>query len=116
MTYVMSYVAAVPAAKKAEYVQHCELAAAIFKDHGATRVEECWGDQVPPGEVTSFPLAVKAQKDEVVVTGWQEWPDKATHDAHIQDAMQDPRFQDMRDMPFDGKRLIFAGFETILDV
>ncbi|MEL6644721.1 MAG: DUF1428 family protein [Pseudomonadota bacterium] len=116
MSYIMSFVAAVPASKKAEYLRHCELAATVFKDHGATRIVECWGDQVPWGEVTSFPMAVKAEDGEVVVTGWQEWPDKATHDANIQNAMQDPRFQEMGEMPFDGKRMIFAGFETILEV
>ncbi|NNF72542.1 MAG: DUF1428 domain-containing protein [Rhodobacteraceae bacterium] len=116
MSYIMSYAAAVPTAKKAEYLRHCELAAEVFKSHGATRIVECWGDQVPPGEVTSFPLAVQAKDDETVVIGWQEWPDKATHDANIQAAMKDPRFHEMGEMPFDGKRMIFAGFETVLDL
>ncbi|MEM8632464.1 MAG: DUF1428 domain-containing protein [Pseudomonadota bacterium] len=115
MSYIMAYAAAVPTEKKAEYLKHCELAAVIFKSHGATRIIECWGDEVRGGEVTSFPMAVKAQEGETVVIGWQEWPDKATHDANIQDAMQDPRFQQMGELPFDGKRLMFAGFETLLD-
>ena len=116
MAYVMSYVAAVPTGNKDAYAKHAAFAAQIFKDHGATRIVECWGDQVPPGEVTSFPRAVAAKDDETVVMGWQDWPDKATHDANMPKAMQDPRFQDMSGMPFDGKRMIFAGFETVLDL
>lgn len=116
MSYVMAYAAAVPTANKEAYLKHSELAAGVFKSHGATRIVECWGDSVPPGEVTSFPLAVKANADETVVMGWQEWPDKATHDANIQAAMQDERFREMGEMPFDGKRMIFAGFETLLDI
>jgi uncharacterized protein YbaA (DUF1428 family) len=116
MGYVMAYAAAVPTVNKAAYEAHSRTAAAVFKDHGAMRVVECWGDMLPPGELTSFPLAVKAGADETVVIGWQEWPDKATHDANIENAMSDPRLRDMGDMPFDGKRLIFGGFETVLDI
>lgn len=115
MSYVMAYVAAVPTARKDDYAKHSALAAEVFKKHGATRVVECWGDMVPPGEVTSFPLAVKASDDETVVMGWQEWPDKATQEANFQNAMSDPMMQDMGAMPFDAKRLIFAGFDMILD-
>ncbi|AXI48113.1 DUF1428 domain-containing protein [Sulfitobacter sp. SK012] len=113
--YIMSFVAAVPTAKRAEYEAHCTAAAQIFKSHGAVRVVECWGTEVPPGKMTSYPLAVAANEDETVVTGWQEWPDKATCDANIGNAMQDPRFAAMGEMPFDGKRMIYAGFETLLD-
>lgn len=116
MSYVMAYAAPVPTEKKEAYLAHARAAAEVFKEHGATRVVECWGDMVPPGQTTSFPLAVKAGDDETVVIGWQEWPDKATHEANIQNAMSDPRLQGMGEMPFDGKRMIFAGFETVLDL
>jgi uncharacterized protein YbaA (DUF1428 family) len=116
MAYVMCYAAAVPNAKKGDYQTHAKRAAKVFKKHGATRVVECWGDMVPPGEMTSFPLAVKAKDDETVVIGWQEWPDKASHDANFQKAMEDPDFGDMSEMPFDGKRMIFAGFEMLVDI
>lgn len=116
MPYVMAYAAAVPTAKKEAYAKHASLAAEIFKSHGATRIVECWGNSVPPGEVTSFPLAVQAGPDDTVVMGWQEWPDKATHDANIQAAMSDPRFREMGEMPFNGKTMIFAGFEVVLDL
>lgn len=115
MTYIMAYVAAVPTARRAEYEKLSHTAAAIFKEHGATRVVECWGDQVPPGKLTSFPLAVQAGEDETVAFGWQEWPDKATHDANAQNAMNDERLRDL-DMPFDGKRMIFASFDVLLDI
>lgn len=115
MAYVMTYVAAVPTANRQAYAAHAAKVAAVFREHGATRVVECWGDMVPPGEVTSFPLAVKAREGETVVMGWQEWPDKATHDASFQAAMQDPRLSGMGEMPFDGKRMIFAGFEVVVD-
>lgn len=116
MAYVMVYAAAVPTENKEAYAEHCKLAAEVFKSHGATKIVECWGDNVPPGEVTSFPLAVKALENETVAMGWQVWPDKATHDANVQAAMSDPRFREMGEMPFDGKRMIFAGFEVILEL
>ncbi|WP_112321186.1 DUF1428 domain-containing protein [Oceanibium sediminis] len=116
MSYVMCYAAAVPTTQKDAYVAHARQAADVFKEHGATRVVECWGDMVPPGTMTSFPRAVQAGDDETVVIGWQEWPDKATHDANITAAMNDPRLRDIGDMPFDGKRMIFAGFEVMLDL
>ncbi|MGB5557225.1 MAG: DUF1428 domain-containing protein [Paracoccaceae bacterium] len=116
MTYVMSYIATVPTAKKAAYVKISTTMAAVFKEHGATRVVECWGVDVPPGNLTSFPMAVKAETGETVVTGWQEWPDKPTQEAGMQKAMQDPRMAIMQDVPIDGKRMIFAGFDVIADV
>ena len=116
MPYVMAYAAPVTTNNKDAYAAHSKSAAEVFRSHGATRIVECWGDMVPPGETTSFPLAVQAAADETVVMGWQEWPDKATHDANIQAAMSDPRLRDMGEMPFDGKRMIFAGFEVIHDL
>jgi uncharacterized protein YbaA (DUF1428 family) len=116
MPYVMCYVASVPADKRAEYEAQSRIAAKIFRDHGALRVVECWGDDVPPGKVTSFPLAVKAEGNEVVVLGWQEWPDKATQKENLPKAMKDPRFGEVQGMPIDGKRMIFGGFETVLDI
>ncbi|KIN75047.1 DUF1428 domain containing protein [Sulfitobacter noctilucae] len=112
--YVMSFVAAVPTNKKEAYQTHSLLAAQVFKEHGALRVVECWGDFILPGEVTSYPMAVAAKEGETIVTGWQEWPDKETAHANMDKAMQDPRMADM-EMPFDGKRMIFGGFETLVD-
>lgn len=116
MTYVASYVAAVPSDKKEVFLKFAKVAAQVFKDHGASRVVECWGDNVPHGTATSYPLAVKASEDEIVVTGWQEWPDKTSYEAGMAVAMSDERMKQMGSMPFDGKRLIFAAFEAQIDI
>ena len=116
MAYVMSYVGAVPTTKKADYQAHAARMADVFKTHGATRIVECWGNMVPPGEVTSFPLAVQAGPDETVVFGWQEWPDKATHETGMKAAMSDPAMGNMGEVPINGKTMIFAGFDVLTDV
>ncbi len=116
MTHIVCYAAAVPTARKAEYEKHATLAAQVFKDHGARRVVECWGRDVPPGQVTSFPLAVQAGEDETVVIGWQEWADKATCDANMPKAMQDERLKTAGPPPMDGKRLIYASFDMMLEM
>jgi len=117
MDYVDGFVAAVPTAKSAEYKHHAEVAARIFKEHGAMRVVECWGDDVPEGKLTSFPLAVKRQADETVVFSWISWPSRAVRDQAMPKVMADPRLQPSANpMPFDGKRLIYGGFQTILDL
>lgn len=116
MSYVDGYVLAVPTAKKAEYQALAELASAVFIDHGALSVVENWGEDVPPGKWTSFPLAVQCKDDETVVFSWVVWPSKAARNSGMEQAMADPRFKDMspESMPFDGKRMIFGGFETIV--
>jgi uncharacterized protein YbaA (DUF1428 family) len=114
--YAMCFVAAVPKDQKQAYLDHSIRAAEVFKSHGATRVVECWGDVIPDGKVTSYPLAVAAKEGETVVTGWQEWPDKATCDANMEKAMNDPRLREMGEMPFDGARLIYGGFQTLVDL
>ena len=116
MPYIDGFVAAVPTANKAAYKKHAEDAAAVFKEHGALKLVECWGDDVPPGEVTSFPLAVKCRDDETVVFSWVLWPSREARNAGMEKAMTDPRLQpDVNPMPFDGKRMIFGGFEMIVD-
>ncbi|WP_417458884.1 DUF1428 domain-containing protein [Kordiimonas sp.] len=116
MTYVDGYLIPVPTSKKAAYQALAETAAVIFKEHGALSVVETWGDDVPEGKVTSFPMAVKLEEGEAVVFSWITWPDRATRDTGMKKAMEDPRMQmDISSMPFDGKRMIFGGFETILE-
>jgi uncharacterized protein YbaA (DUF1428 family) len=117
MSYVDGFVIAVPTANKAQFLAHARLLDPIFLELGATRVVECWGDDVPRGKVTDFFGAVQATDDESVVFSWVEWPDKATRDAGMQKMMEDPRMDPAANpMPFDGKRMIFGGFEAVLDL
>ena len=115
MGYIDGFLVAVTTAKRDVYLKHAREAAAIFKEHGALKVVESWGDDIPDGKLTSFPMAVKKQEDETVVFSWILWADKAARTAGMGKAMADPRLQAMTDMPFDGKRMIFGGFEVILD-
>jgi uncharacterized protein YbaA (DUF1428 family) len=115
MNYVDGYLIPVPTAKKDDYRRLAESAAVIFKDHGALTVVECWGDDVPEGKVTSFPMAVKRKEDETVVFSWITWPSKEARDVGMKKAMEDPRMDhDMKNMPFDGQRMIFGGFQVIV--
>ena len=116
MTYVDGFVCAVPADKKDAYRKHAADAVPLFKEFGATRVVETWGDDVPDGKTNDFKSAVKAEPGEVVVFSWIEYPDKATRDAAGAKIMSDPRMEAMgANMPFDGKRMIYAGFDPIVE-
>lgn len=116
MQYVDGYVLAVPVANKELYRALAETAAAVFKDHGALGVVECWGDDVPEGKVTSFSMAVQRKPEEAVVFSWITWPSKEARDSGMQLVMQDPRMKDdPNQMPFDGKRMIFGGFTVLVN-
>lgn len=115
MAYVTGLLLAVPTAKKAEYQKYAQATVAVFKEHGALNVVDCWGDQVPDGELTSFPMAVKCQPDETVVMAWITWPSREVCEANSEKAMSDPRMPGFDQMPFDTKRLIYGGFEVIVD-
>ena len=115
MNYIDGFVAAVPTAKREAYLEFARATAVIFKECGALESVDCWGDDVPEGKLTSFPLAVQRKPDETVVLGWLVWPSKAVRDAGFKKAMEDPRMKDMNP-PFDGKRMIFGGFEAIHQV
>lgn len=114
MSYVMGFVAAVPAANKDAYRRFAEESIDYFKSLGVTRLVENWGDDVPRGKVTDFYRAVAAKDDEVIVYSFQMFPDKATADAANEKMMNDPAMADMgAKMPFDGARMIFGGFEVV---
>jgi uncharacterized protein YbaA (DUF1428 family) len=116
MPYVDGFVLAVPADKREAYRKHAAEALPIFKEFGATRMVECWGDDVPDGKLTDFRRAVQATPDEVVVFSWIEYPSKEIRDQAQAKIMSDPRMEAMgREMPFDGKRMIFGGFQPIVD-
>ena len=114
MNYVDGFVVAVPTANRDAYRKHAESAAAVFKEHGALQLVECWGDDVPDGKLTSFPMAVKCQADETVVFAWITWPSRQARDDGMKKVMADPRAQ-AEAMPFDGKRMIYGGFQMIVD-
>lgn len=116
MAYVDGFVLAVPTANRDLYKKYAEAAAIVFKEYGASRLVECWGDDVPDGEVTSFPMAVKRKDDETVVFSWILWPSREIRDQGMAKVMADPRLKSFADaMPFDGKRMIYGGFEMIVD-
>ena len=115
MTYVDGFVAAVPTADRDAYVKHCQVAGQVLRELGALSVVDCWGDDVPEGKLTSFPMAVKREANETVVLGWITWPSRAVRDVGMKQVMDDPRLRDLP-MPFDGKRMIYGGFEMIASV
>ena len=115
MAYVDGYVVPVPNGNKEAYRKVAEEAGAIFLEHGATQVMECWGDDVPDGKVTDFRRAVAAEEGENVVFSWIIWPSKAARDEGMAKAMKDERMQPGADMPFNGQRMIFGGFEVLFE-
>ncbi|MEO1198293.1 MAG: DUF1428 domain-containing protein [Pseudomonadota bacterium] len=116
MTYVEGFMAAVPTVNKEAYRAHAAEAATVFKDHGALAVVECWGVDVPEGKINSMHTAVQRKPDETVVFSWITWPDRATRDSGMEKALADPRLSpETNPMPFDGMRMIFGGFEMIVD-
>ena len=115
-SFVDGFVLPVPEEKKEAYLAMAEKAAAKFQELGALRVVEAWGDDVPDGKVTDFRRAVKAEPGENIVYSWIEWPSKAARDEAWPKLMADPEMQpDHDNMPFDGKRMFWGGFEVILD-
>ena len=119
MAYMDGFVIAVPKANKQKFIDHARKADSVFQELGATRILECWGDDVPDGKVTDFRRAVQANEDEAVVFSWIEWPDKKTRDAAMAKMEElsktDPRMSpEQNPMPFDGKRMIFGGFAPVV--
>ena len=117
MSYIDGFVAAVPTANRDAYKVHAETAAKIFKEFGALKVMECWGDDVPEGKVTSFTTAVQRKDDETAVFSWIVWPSKEARDEAWKKVMADGRMNpDTMPMPFDGKRMIYGGFVPIVEI
>jgi uncharacterized protein YbaA (DUF1428 family) len=121
MAYIDGFVFAVPVANKQAFIDHARKGDSVFTELGATRVLECWGDDIKDGKLTDFRKAVAAEPDEAVVFSWIEWPDKATRDAamgRMEELMKtDERMSPEKNpMPFDGKRLIYGGFAPVVEV
>lgn len=114
MTYISGFVTPVPNGNKDAYIESARKAWPLFKEYGALHHVEGWGDNVPDGKTTDFKRAVALQDGETAVFAWVIWPDKATSDKCEASMQTDERWEQL-DMPFDGKRMIFGGFETVFE-
>ena len=114
MAYIDGFVIPVGKADQAKVTDHAERIDKFFIEYGATRVVEAWADDVPAGKVTDFSRAVQATGDETALFSWIEWPDKATRDAAMK-KMESNAEMTAEPMPFDGKRMIYGGFEPMVD-
>jgi uncharacterized protein YbaA (DUF1428 family) len=115
MSYIDGFLIPVANANKEKYLAGIAQWTGYCKALGALRVVDYWGDDVPDGKLTSFPMAVKLEPGETVVLSWVEWPDKATRDAGNAKMREDPTLASM-EVPFDGKRMIFGGFSLLSEV
>ncbi|MCP9223777.1 DUF1428 domain-containing protein [Erythrobacter sp. LQ02-29] len=112
--YVNGFILAVPEGNRAAYIEIAEKFWSLVREYGALSQVECWEADVKDGQTTDFRRAVKAEEGEKIVFSWVTWPDKATADAGEAKMMEDPRMEAFSDMPFDGKRMVYGGFETIV--
>jgi uncharacterized protein YbaA (DUF1428 family) len=117
MSYVDGFVLAVPKDNLEAYKEMARKAGEVWMEYGALAYAECTGDDVPYGEVTSFPRAVQAKDDEIVVFSWVVYESRKRRDEIVAKVMADPRMKgDMNDMPFDGKRMIYGGFQPFIEL
>ena len=117
MSYIDGFVLAVATADREKYRQFAAEVAPLFKAHGALEIVECWGDDVPDGELTSFPKAVQCGADETVVFSWIIWPSREVREKGMEKLVADPLMQHgAMEVPFDGKRMIMGSFEELLRV
>ena len=117
--YVDGFVVPVPTAKLAEYRSLARKAGKVWLEHGALQVWECAGDDVKPGKLTSFPQSVKLKAGETVVFSWIVFKSRRARDSINAKVMKDPRLADIMDpkkMPFDGKRMFWGGFKTLVEL
>lgn len=115
MSYVDGFVLAVPTANRDKYRQFAAAVAPLFREYGALEIVECWGDNIPDGEVTSFPMAVQCRDDETVVFSWIVWPSREARDDGMEKLVADPRMDPgQMEVPFDGARMIMGSFEVLL--
>jgi uncharacterized protein YbaA (DUF1428 family) len=119
MPYVDGFVLPVPKKKLATYLRMARKAGKVWREHGAIAYTECVADDVKPGKHTSFPQSVKLKPGETVVFSWIVYPSRAHRDRVNAKAMKDPRLAGMMDpktMPFDGKRMFWGGFKTLIEL
>jgi uncharacterized protein YbaA (DUF1428 family) len=115
--YVDGYVLPVPKTKVEAYRRLAQEAGEVWREHGALEYVECVAEDVKPGQVTSFPQAVKLQDDETVVFAWIVFESREQRDRINAAVMKDPRIanQDPASMPFDGKRMFWGGFDVLVE-
>ncbi len=117
MAYVDGFLLAVDTARMADYLKLSRKAGKVWMEHGALSYVECAADDVPVGKLTSFPRAVKLKGGETVIFSWITYKSRKHRDAVMKKVMADPRLKgDMVNMPFDGKRMIFGGFKSIVEM
>lgn len=118
MSYVDGFVLPVPKANLDAYREMSTRAADVWREHGALEYRECIADDVKPGKLTSFPQSVNLEDGETVVFSWIVFESREQRDAINAKVMADPRLADMMDpksLPFDGKRMIYGGFDMLID-
>lgn len=115
MSYVDGVIIPVPTANRKQYEEMAGTMAGMFKEYGALSVADCWGTDVPEGKVTSMHMAVKLKEDETVVFSWVMWPSKEVRDQAWEKIGADERMANHNAMPFDGQRMIFGGFDVIVE-
>ena len=117
--YVDGFVLPVVRSRLDEYKRVARKAGKIWREYGALEYVECVADDVAPGKLTSFPRSVKLKDDEVVVFSWIVYKSRAQRDRIMKKIMSDPRLaamMDPNDMPFDGKRMFWGGFRTLVEL
>ena len=112
--YVNGFILAVPEENKAAYKDVAEKFWDLAKEFGAKSQIECWEVDVKDGHTTDFRRAVKCEDGEKIVFSWVTWPDKATAEDAEKRMMEDPRMEEFGEMPFDGKRMVYGGFEPLV--
>lgn len=119
MPYVDGFILPVPNNNREKYLEIARQCGKIWREHGALEYRECVADDVKPGKLTSFPQSVNLEDGETVVFSWIVYESRAHRDAVNDKVMSDPRMADMmkpENMPFDGKRMIYGGFEMAIDM
>src|SRR3954468_4300348 len=119
MAYVDGFLIPLPKKNTAAYKKMAGKFGKVCMDHGASSYHECIADDVKPGKLTSFPQALKLKTGELVMFSWVVYPSKAVRDRANKKVMKDPRVAEMmnpKSLPFDGKRMIYGGFKTFVEL
>ena len=119
MPYVDGFILPLPKKNVEAYREIASKSGAIWREHGALQFRECIADDIKPGKLTSFPQSVNLEADETVIFSWIVYESRAHRDEVNDKVMKDPRMADMMNpasMPFDGKLMIYGGFEVLVDL